>query len=149
MRRASGNDKNRIEKDIVDLKKEIGKLEKIKDGIKKEREPLKQRTVKGRTRFLNPPPLRLPISFQDRNIETGIISDFLKNDSRRMIALIGRGGIGKTGMVCRLLKSLETGLLPDDHGKFPVSGIIYLSGITAHKIGFANIFGDLCKAASS
>ncbi|MCX6690518.1 MAG: hypothetical protein NTW33_00355, partial [Methanoregula sp.] len=62
-----------------------------------------------------------------------------------MITLVGRGGIGKTGMVCRLLKSLETGLLPDDRGRFPVRGIIYLSGITPHKIGFANIFGDLCK----
>jgi hypothetical protein len=35
LRRASGNDKDVIEKNIVEIKKEIGKLEKNKDGIKK------------------------------------------------------------------------------------------------------------------
>ena len=31
-----------------------------------------------------------------------------------MMTVVGRGGVGKTAMVCRLLKALEAGQLPDD-----------------------------------
>ena len=45
-----------------------------------------------------------------------------------MITVVGRGGVGKTAMACRLLKSLERGQLPDDLGALDVKGILYLSG---------------------
>ena len=43
------------------------------------------------------------------------------------MTVVGRGGIGKTAMVCRLLRSLEGGQLPDDGGPLTVDGIVYLS----------------------
>jgi len=44
-----------------------------------------------------------------------------------MINIVGRGGMGKTANACRLLKSLESGQLPDDGGALSVDGIVYLS----------------------
>jgi tetratricopeptide (TPR) repeat protein len=53
--------------------------------------------------------------------------------------------VGKTAMVCRLLKSLEGGRLPDDLGELDVDGIVYLSPSGAHPVSFPNLFDDLCR----
>jgi len=160
LQRATDDDRPRVMKEIEELRAEINRLERIiqchesavaqsqesiKIRIESERQSPPRFDVEKRTKFVNPPPMLAPTYFQDRVVETRIISDFLKTDSLRIITLVGRGGIGKTAMVCRLLKSLERGLLPDDLGKFDAGGIIYLSEVGIHKIGFANLFGDLCR----
>ncbi len=61
-----------------------------------------------------------------------------------MLTINGRAGIGKTAMVCRLLKSLESGHLPDDLGEMSVDGIVYLSAIGTRTINTPNLFADLC-----
>ena len=44
-----------------------------------------------------------------------------------MLTIVGRGGVGKTAMVCRLLKGLESGETePDGLGAMKVEGIVYL-----------------------
>jgi tetratricopeptide (TPR) repeat protein len=98
-------------------------------------------------RFINPPPMVAPTWFQDRHVETGLMGDFLKDDAIRMITVVGRGGVGKTAMACRLLKSLERGQLPDDLGPLDVAGILYLSGtnLAAHGLSFPSLFFGLCK----
>ena len=48
-------------------------------------------------------------------------------------------------MVCRVLKRLEHGELPDDLGELPVDGIVYLSQIGSHRVNVPNLFGDLCR----
>jgi tetratricopeptide (TPR) repeat protein len=53
--------------------------------------------------------------------------------------------VGKTAMVCRLLKALEGGQLPDDLGALEVDGIVYLSPSGAHPVNFPNLFDDLCR----
>lgn len=159
LRRANDAGKARVEKEIEELMLEINNLVKviisptsavqlqqsIQARIEIERQPRQRLEIERHAKFINQPPMLAPQHFQDRYIETGIIADFLKTDSQRMITLVGRGGIGKTAMVCRLLKSLEMGLLPDDRGKFETGGIIYLSEFGSHKIGFANFFEDLCS----
>jgi tetratricopeptide (TPR) repeat protein len=62
-----------------------------------------------------------------------------------MMTVVGRGGVGKTAMVCRLLKSLEHGQLPDDLGPMNVDGIVYLSVTGSRRVNFPNVFADLCK----
>jgi tetratricopeptide (TPR) repeat protein len=47
--------------------------------------------------------------------------------------------------VCRLLKALEGGHLPDDLGELAVDGIVYLSPAGAHPVNFPNLFADLCR----
>ena len=86
-----------------------------------------------------------PTWFQDRHVETGQIGDFLKDDGLRLMTVVGRGGVGKTAMVCRLLKALEGGQLPDDGGPLAVDGIVYLSPVGAHTVSFPNLFADLTR----
>ena len=62
-----------------------------------------------------------------------------------MLTIDGRGGIGKTAVVCRLLKSVESGKLPDDQGSLSVDGIVYLSASGSRRINVPNLYADLCK----
>jgi tetratricopeptide (TPR) repeat protein len=157
--RAHKDEKARIEKEIQELIEEITRREKIilnpktaeaqswqsiNARIEIERNPPQQKEIEKHVRFINPPPM-MASHFQDRYVETGIVADFLNTDSLRLITLVGRGGIGKTAMTCRLLKSLEQSVLPDDRGTLGISGIVYLSEIGEHKVGYTNLYEDLCK----
>ena len=84
-------------------------------------------------------------AFQDRHVESELVGDFLRADDARIMTVVGRGGVGKTAMVCRLLKALEGGHLPDDLGDLAVDGIVYLSPAGAHPVNFPNLFADLCR----
>ena len=167
LRRAKGDEEKRILSEIEELKKQIeiqqrivddpegAKREaeqKIQNGLERERKP--QLPVVGiqSTKFINPPPGVAPNHFQDRTVETKQILDFLNDDAQRLMTIVGRGGIGKTAMICRLLKHLENGAIPDDILKsfgdlkpIKLDGIVYLSESGSHRINFANIFYDLCK----
>jgi tetratricopeptide (TPR) repeat protein len=149
-----------IEDDIADLKKECARLQEIVDnpietvrrvhesiarGIERESQPEKPHKKFARSKFINAPPREVPSYFQDRHVETKLAGSFLKDDSKRLLTIVGRGGVGKTVIVCRLLKNLEIGKLPDDGGDFEVDGIVYLSAIGSRRITALNVFSDLCK----
>ena len=55
------------------------------------------------------------------------MGEFLRDDGLRLLTVVGRGGVGKTAMVCRLLKALEAGQPPDDGGELPIDAIVYLT----------------------
>jgi tetratricopeptide (TPR) repeat protein len=159
LRRAQDDvEEARIRDDIKELKRRIAEQQHVVDdpegvaerveesiarGLERERQP--ERPVRGitSTRFINPPPGVAPPYFQDRYVETGLIGDFLKNDAQRMMTVVGRAGIGKTAMVCRLLKALEGGKLPDDAGPLSVDGIVYLSATGSRHISVPNLYADL------
>lgn len=153
-------EKQRIELDIDGLTKDIQAQQKIVDnpeaaaeqtqknieaGLERERMPEKPTAAQTSTKFINPPPGIAPNYFQDRQVETEQVVKFLQDDSQRLMTIVGRGGVGKTAMVCRLLKSLEGGELPDGLGNMRVEGIVYLSESGSHRVNFANLFYDLCK----
>jgi tetratricopeptide (TPR) repeat protein len=160
-RRAEAPDQQiRVEKEIILLKEQIddqqhiiddpeGAAKRVKDsinrGIQQERQPEKPVGDITRTKFINPPPAIAPTYFQDRHVETNLIGDFLKNDAQRLMTIMGRGGIGKTAMVCRLLKSLEGGRLPDNGEEMNIDGIIYLSETGTRKVTVPNLYADLCS----
>jgi tetratricopeptide (TPR) repeat protein len=150
----------RIQKEIDELEQQIAPQQRVVDnpresersvqesitiGIELEREPEKPVSGTTRTKFINPPPLTAPTYFQDRHVETKLVGDFLKDEALRLMTVVGRGGIGKTAMVCRLLKSLESGRLPDDGGELSVDGIVYLSERGSRGVGVPYIYADLCK----
>jgi len=156
--------KTRIRDEIEFLKKQITDQEQIvKDpegtkqrveksivtGIERERQPVKPKTSVSRTKFINLPPGKAPIYFQDRHVETKLIADFVENDVERLMTVVGRAGVGKTAMVCRLLKSLESGRLPkngkelDDGKELSIDGIVYLSERGSRKVNFPDLFSDL------
>jgi tetratricopeptide (TPR) repeat protein len=150
----------RIQDDVDLLVKQVAEQQRIVDdpqgaakrveesiarGLERERKP--ERPIAGviRSKFINPPPGIAPIYFQDRQVETKLVGDFLKEESLRLMMVVGRGGTGKTAMVCRLLKSLEGGQLPDDLGPLDVNGIVYLSATGTRRVNVPNLYADLCK----
>jgi hypothetical protein len=153
-------DRARIEYDIALLKKQIADQERvianpqaaaqrteqsIERGLEREREPAKPISGITRTKFINPPPVIAPHYFQDRYEEDKLIAKFLRDESCRMMIIVGRAGIGKTAMVCRILRSLESGQLPEDLGALSVDGIVYLSATGTRVVNVPNLFADLCK----
>jgi len=158
----------RIKDDITLLDQDITEQQKIADdpqaakkrvqesierGLERERQPEKPEqkscTIKVCTRFINPPPDMAPSYFQDRHVETRLTADFLKDNSRCLLTVSGRGGIGKTAMICRVLQSLGNGQLPDNLGSFAIRGIVYLSEVGSRKIIVPHLFTDLCKLLPS
>ncbi len=148
----------RIKDEIADLKRSIADQAKIVNdpkgaeqrtqqsierGLERERQP--ERLISGThtSKFINPPPGIAPDYFQDRHVETQQVADFLRHGSQRLITVVGRGGVGKTAMVCRLLKGLESGTLPDNLPPIPIDGIVYLSETGSRKATTANLFSDL------
>jgi tetratricopeptide (TPR) repeat protein len=119
--------------------------ERIAAGLEQQRQPERPFVTPAQVKFVNPPPVTAPSYFQDRRVESELLADFLRADDERIMTVVGRGGVGKTAMVCRLLKALEGGRLPDDLGELKVDGIIYLSPYGAHLVNFPNLFTDLCR----
>ncbi len=122
---------------------------RIETGLERERQPERPLSGAARTKFINPPPGSAPSYFQDRHVETRLLVTQLQDTNKRLITVVGRGGVGKTAMVCRLLKGIEAGRLPDELGKelgeLAVDGLVYLSQNGTRQIGTANLFADLCK----
>ncbi|MGH3915995.1 MAG: hypothetical protein ACRDTC_21690 [Pseudonocardiaceae bacterium] len=118
---------------------------RIAAGLERERRPERPVTAAPRARFVNPPPMTAPTYFQGREAETKLVADYLRTPGLRMTTVVGRGGVGKTALVCRLLKALETGRLPDDLGELDVDGIVYLSPVGAHPVNFPNLYAGLCR----
>lgn len=150
----------RIKADITVLKKQLeikeyvandpdAAKERVKKaisaGIERERTPEKQPGGVSMTRFINPPPGIAPSYWQDRYRETELVGQFINDEAARLVTIVGRAGIGKTAMVCRLLKSLESNRLPDDLGALQVDGIVYLSERGSRKVTFMDLFADLCS----
>ena len=132
----------RIEQDIGELRQRVADQERlladpgaanrrteerIAAGLERERQPERPSAAPARAKFVNTPPVVAPGYFQDRHVESELVGDFLRTDGARIMTVVGRGGVGKTAMVCRLLKALEGGHLPDDLGELAVDGIVYLS----------------------
>ena len=158
--RAKDAERPRIEEEIKELRAEIAAQEqaiadpegttrktkeRIESALERERQPAEPVAPRHVTKFINPPPATAPSWFQDRHVETEQVGNFLKDPSLRMMTVVGRGGIGKTAMVCRLLKALEAGHLPDDLGPLSVDGIVYLSPKGLRQVTLAHLYADLCK----
>jgi len=125
--------------------------ESIARGLERERQPEKPAAGIARSKFINPPPGVPPAYFQDRTVELALLGTFLKDESCRMVTVMGRAGIGKTALACLLLKALERGHLPDlstpggDGESLEVDGIVYLSATGTRAVSVPNLYADLCK----
>ena len=158
--RAGPEQQPRIRQDIEELRRRVGEQERlaadpqaaarrteerIAAGLEQQRQPDRPEVAPARARFVNQPPVAAPAYFQDRHNESEQIGEFLRAADERILTVVGRGGVGKTAMVCRLLKAVEGGRLPDDLGELEVDGIVYLSPSGAHPVNFPNLFDDLCR----
>jgi tetratricopeptide (TPR) repeat protein len=119
--------------------------ESIARGLERERQPERPSGAASSSKFINPPPGLAPGYFQDRFFETATIGAFLNDEALRLLTVVGRGGTGKTALVCRLLKSLESGRLPDEGGAMRVEGIVYLSATGTRRVNMHSLYSDLGK----
>jgi tetratricopeptide (TPR) repeat protein len=110
---------------------------RISSGIQREQVPAEPQPVRG-SKFVNPPPAVAPSWFQGRQVETERLAGYLADPGIRMVTVVGRGGIGKTAMVCRLLKELEA-------GRIAVGGIVYLSHNGVHPVEYSTLIEDLLR----
>ena len=159
--RAEADQQARIQEDIAELERQIAQQQviianpqaaeqrvqqTIDQGLERVREPAKPVSGMTHSTFINPPPLVAPTWFQDRHVESRLIGDFLKDEALRLMTVVGRGGIGKSAMVCRLLRSLEGGQLPDDGGPLAVDGIVYLSDArSVHRVNVPDLYASLTR----
>jgi tetratricopeptide (TPR) repeat protein len=159
--RAEPEQQARIREDIAELERQIAQQQMVIDnpkaaqervqksidaGLEVERRPAKPVGGIAVSKFIYPPPLIAPTWFQDRTFETGQIGKFLKDESLRLMTVVGRGGVGKTAMVCRLLRSLEGGQLPDGGGALTVDGIVYLSAARSfHRTSLPDLYAGLTR----
>jgi hypothetical protein len=158
--RASIEQQARINDEIAQLEKQIADQQVIVDNPERaqkrveksiaheiERERMPERPISSApcTKFINHPPALAPAYFQDRHVEIELMGDFLKNDAQSLMTIVGRAGIGKSVMVCRLLKALEGGRLPDDGGELSVDCIIYLSERGIRQVTVPNMYADMCR----
>ena len=157
--RVASAQRPRIDEEIGELRRRIDEQQQVVQSpqiaaeqtgarigaaMEREREPERPVVAPARAKFVNPPPMTAPTYFQNRHVETELTATFLREDGMRMLWLVGRGGVGKTAMVCRLLKALEAEQLPDELGELTVEGIVYLSPL-GHPVNFPNLFSDLCR----
>ena len=156
--RAPADRRARVEADIAELDRRVREQElvvadpqaareaadrRISAGLAREQQPAEP--VAARTsKFVNAPPMVAPSWFQDRAQETAHIGRFIADEGLRLLVVVGRGGVGKTALVCRVLRSLEAGRLPDDGGPLAVAGIVYLGRTGTQAVTFARLFEDLC-----
>jgi hypothetical protein len=128
-------------RDLADTRARIG------SGIRREQIPAEPQPVRA-SKFVNPPPAIAPAWFQDRQVETGLLARYMTDPGIRLVTVTGRGGIGKTAMVCRLLKGLEAGRIPDVEGEsaaITMGGIVYLSRNGVHQVEYPTLVADLLR----
>jgi hypothetical protein len=149
-------DRKRIEVEIKLLKEQVAEQQKIVDSPREAQERANKSIASGLenerlgsqpispaiAKFINPPPGVAPSYFQDRVIETQLVGNFLKDDTKRLLRIVGRSGVGKTAMVCRVLDSLEDGRLPEPESEpLAIDAIVYGS----KPITLRALFADLVQ----
>jgi tetratricopeptide (TPR) repeat protein len=155
--RENNETSDRLKREAESLRNEIDNLNKliinkaevinetktrINLGIEREKRPDRNYAAIPTFKIINCPPSSVPSFFQDRIVETDLAAQFLKEESTKIVTIIGRGGVGKTAMTCRLLKHLEHGRLPNGNTAFDIGGIIYMNEIGSRPITFHNLFND-------
>lgn len=151
---------SRLENEIDELNRTIASLsaaledpEGVRDrlnrrielGVERERVPVEPSRPAILMPFVFNPPFAAPDYFEDRNFETEQLAQFLKGQAAKVMVIVGKGGIGKTSIVCRALQHLQSGQLPDNLGRFEVSGIVYLSFITTRTPSLEHIVEGLLQ----
>ena len=102
-----------------------------------------RREMRDRQRVVNLRPLDVA-HFKDRLREMRTLCDHLADASVRLVSVVGRGGMGKTALACRVLADLERGKLPvpGEERQLHIDGILYLSARSTG-LGLERIYADV------
>ncbi|GJL65571.1 MAG: hypothetical protein NPIRA05_05420 [Nitrospirales bacterium] len=93
------------------------------------------------------PPVLVPNFFQGREAELGVCAKFLdfEKEERPLLSIVGRPGIGKTTLICRLLQSLERAQLSEVVGSGEVYGLVYINSDESHGLSWASFFSEVAN----
>ena len=92
------------------------------------------------------PPAAPPLFFFDRVAETRLIGQFLQDPSKRLLTVMGRGGVGKTAMVSRICDQLARGeFVGTSERPITVEGIVYMGKGAEKGITVENVYLGLCR----
>ncbi len=104
-----------------------------------------RREVRARQRVVNLRPLDVTHTFKDRVREVQALCEHLADSSVRLVSVVGRGGMGKTALVSRVLGELEsapeTFEVSETSKVLQVDGILYLSARSTG-LGMERIYAD-------
>ncbi len=154
-----GPGRRRIQREIDELNRQINEFSGISEdpagaAEKKRRRiddgPYQQTTspapVRVRGVYANAPPAWVPRYFQGRDDEIAMLVEFLKDDVQRLLMVNGRGGIGKTALVCHLLESLVGGEASAAHHGLRLDGVVYVSVKDAPWLTARSLVEDLARS---
>lgn len=97
------------------------------------------------THIINDPPVVVPTYFQNRKEEISLIEEFLKDDTKNLLNVVGRGGTGQTTLVCRVLQSQTESQGATEEGHPSIDRMVYLSSTGSYRTPWLNLFTDLCR----
>ena len=159
LRRADGPDRSRILDEMATLRQQIvlqreavenpsGVARRIQDSVAEglaQEHPVPPIVSKARCQVVNVPPGTVPRYFQDRHVETKLLSDLVARPEVRLVFVVGRGGVGKTSFACRLLDAVKTGEAVDATSPPAADAIVYLSAANGRRVTVPNLYADLCR----
>jgi tetratricopeptide (TPR) repeat protein len=152
---ATGSEQQRIENDLAVLEQKIHDQQRLvndpRGAIRLSEESIDRGQERERAgeapsadlsdmRCVNDPPPLFPNKFRDRAVETQLLEDRLRDPMIRFVAVVGRGGIGKTAMISQWRESLQR-----DRDQLPVDAFVYLSAYGARPIRPTTLLDDLRK----
>ncbi|MBN1889300.1 MAG: tetratricopeptide repeat protein [Thermoflexales bacterium] len=112
--------------------------------VKRDQSDQLRRERRQRQRVVNLRPLDMTHTFKDRARETGELCTHLAQENVRLISIVGRGGMGKTALVSRVLADLEHGVLPvpGQDKELAIDGLLYLSALSTG-LSLERIYADV------
>jgi tetratricopeptide (TPR) repeat protein len=152
-------ERTRIQQDVLRLQEQVSRQEqvvrdpqgaeertseRVQLGMEHDRRPRTPTSTRRRTVVVNTPPVAVRASFQDRDAQIRLLSSYLREDGWRLLTVIGRAGIGKSAMVCRLLHALSEGQPPDGI-ELDLDGIVYLNTLGAHRVSLPDLLAGLSR----
>jgi tetratricopeptide (TPR) repeat protein len=121
--------------------------QRIAEGLEEQRQQIvesTQRRDEKHLRVIGRRPLDVTDYFKDRQRELMTIGELLAQPTTRLASVIGHGGMGKTALVCKVLRDLERHRWPHTDDEIPLDGIVYLSTRTTG-ISLERLFLDCAK----
>ncbi len=120
------------------LDAEVDSLRARRDQADRER-----RQRRARQQVVNVRPLDVTHTFKDRLREIQALCKHLAEGGVRLVSVVGRGGMGKTALACKVLADLEGGQspVPGTEEARQIDGILYL-GARSTGLGLERIYAD-------